>query len=377
LLCETLAGFRMDAALFDYELPPERIAQEPLPARDESRLLVVHRSSQTIEHRKFRDLLDYAKPTDLFFRNTAKVLPARIFARRPTGGRVECLLLRPAGKPSSNSKATSNEQWWCLLKPGKKLPEGAVFSVVNEFDATVLEKNAQAEYRVSFSLKNEGSVASMAENLGKMPLPPYIDREKNDPRDRSDRDRYQTVYAKSEKTVAAAAPTAGLHFTPALVKSIEDLGGHFHDLTLHVGMGTFKPLDEGSVESHQIHREIYEIPESAQKTLREAPEGGERRICIGTTSVRSVEDYLRNSGAVHSPVFTGEAALFLYPPCEFLGVDALITNFHLPKSTLLCLVSAFLKPGSTEGIAWLKEIYKEALAHDYRFLSYGDAMLIL
>lgn len=367
----------MDAALFDYELPPERIAQEPLPARDESRLLVVHRSSQTIEHRKFRDLLDYAKPTDLFFRNTAKVLPARIFARRPTGGRVECLLLRPAGKPSSDSKATSNEQWWCLLKPGKKLPEGAVFSVVNEFDATVLEKNAQAEYRVSFSLKNEGSVASMAENLGKMPLPPYIDREKNDPRDRSDRDRYQTVYAKSEKTVAAAAPTAGLHFTSALVKSIEDLGGHFHDLTLHVGMGTFKPLDEGSVESHQIHREIYEIPESAQKALREAPEGGERRICIGTTSVRSVEDYLRNSGAVHSPVFTGEAALFLYPPCEFLGVDALITNFHLPKSTLLCLVSAFLKPGSTEGIAWLKEIYKEALAHDYRFLSYGDAMLIL
>ena len=367
----------MDAALFDYELPPERIAQEPLPARDESRLLVVHRSSQTIEHRKFRDLLDYAKPTDLFFRNTAKVLPARIFARRPTGGRVECLLLRPAGKASSDSNKTSNEQWWCLLKPGKKLPEGAVFSVENELDATVLEKNAQAEYRVSFSMKNEGSVASMAENLGKMPLPPYIDREKNDPRDRSDRDRYQTVYAKSEKTVAAAAPTAGLHFTPALVKSIEGLGGQFHDLTLHVGMGTFKPLDEGSVESYQIHREIYEIPESAQKALREAPEGGERRICIGTTSVRSVEDYLRKCGTVQSPVFTGEAALFLYPPCAFLGVDALITNFHLPKSTLLCLASAFLKPGSTEGIAWLKDIYKEALAHDYRFLSYGDAMLIL
>ena len=367
----------MDAALFDYELPPDRIAQEPLPARDESRLLVVHRSSQTIEHRKFRDLLDYAKPTDLFFRNTAKVLPARIFARRPTGGRVECLLLRPAGKASSDSNKTSNEQWWCLLKPGKKLPEGAVFSVENELDATVLEKNAQAEYRVSFSMKNEGSVASMAENLGKMPLPPYIDREKNDPRDRSDRDRYQTVYAKSEKTVAAAAPTAGLHFTPALVKSIEGLGGQFHDLTLHVGMGTFKPMDEGSVESHQIHREIYEIPESAQKALREAPEGGERRICIGTTSVRSVEDYLRKCGTVHSPVFKGEAALFLYSPCEFLGVDALITNFHLPKSTLLCLVSAFLKPGSTEGIVWLKDIYKEALAHDYRFLSYGDAMLIL
>jgi len=367
----------MDAALFDYELPPERIAQEPLPARDDSRLLVVHRSSQTIEHRKFRDILEFTKPTDLFFRNTAKVLPARIFASRPTGGRVECLLLRPAGKASSDSKATSNEQWWCLLKPGKKLPEGAVFSVENEFDATVLGKNAQAEYRVSFSLRREGSVASLAENLGKMPLPPYIDREKNDPRDLFDRDRYQTVYAKSEKTVAAAAPTAGLHFTPELVKSIEDLGGQFHDLTLHVGMGTFKPLDEGSIESHQIHREIYEIPASAQKALREAQGRGERRICIGTTSVRTVEDYLRKCTAVHSPVFKDEAALFLYPPCEFLGVDALVTNFHLPKSTLLCLISAFLKPGSTEGIAWLKEIYKEAIAREYRFLSYGDAMLIL
>lgn len=374
---ETLAGFQMDAALFDYELPPERIAQEPLPARDDSRLLVVHRSSQTIEHRKFRDILEFTKPTDLFFRNTAKVLPARIFASRPTGGRVECLLLRPAGKASSDSKATSNEQWWCLLKPGKKLPEGAVFSVENEFDATVLGKNAQAEYRVNFSLRREGSVASLAENLGKMPLPPYIDREKNDPRDLFDRDRYQTVYAKSEKTVAAAAPTAGLHFTPELVKSIEDLGGQFHDLTLHVGMGTFKPLDEGSIESHQIHREIYEIPASAQKALREAQGRGERRICIGTTSVRTVEDYLRKCTAVHSPVFKDEAALFLYPPCEFLGVDALVTNFHLPKSTLLCLVSAFLKPGSTEGIAWLKEIYKEAIAREYRFLSYGDAMLIL
>ena len=374
---ETLAGFQMDAALFDYELPPERIAQEPLPARDDSRLLVVHRSSQTIEHRKFRDILEFTKPTDLFFRNTAKVLPARIFASRPTGGRVECLLLRPAGKASLDSKATSNEQWWCLLKPGKKLPEGAVFSVENEFDATVLGKNAQAEYRVNFSLRREGSVASLAENLGKMPLPPYIDREKNDPRDLFDRDRYQTVYAKSEKTVAAAAPTAGLHFTPELVKSIEDLGGQFHDLTLHVGMGTFKPLDEGSIESHQIHREIYEIPASAQKALREAQGRGERRICIGTTSVRTVEDYLRKCTAVHSPVFKDEAALFLYPPCEFLGVDALVTNFHLPKSTLLCLVSAFLKPGSTEGIAWLKEIYKEAIAREYRFLSYGDAMLIL
>ncbi len=368
----------MDAALFDYELPLERIAQEPLPLRDESRLLIVDRSSQSIEHRKFQDLPDYLKPTDLLFRNTAKVLPARIFASRPTGGRVECLLLRPAQEPSATTSGTVNEQWWCLLKPGKKLPAGSVFSIEDGFEGTVIEKNEQAEYRVEFVLNNGGSVAGMAENLGKMPLPPYIDREKDDPRDPYDKDRYQTVYAKSEKTVAAAAPTAGLHFTPNLVKIIEDLGSRFYDLTLHVGMGTFKPLDAGPVESHQIHREIYEIPKSAQKALLEASERGERRICIGTTSVRSVEDFLRKDYSdLQKPVFRDEAALFLYPPCRFLGVDALITNFHLPKSTLLCLVSAFLTPGSREGIPWLKEIYKEAIARDYRFLSYGDAMLIL
>lgn len=373
--CETLAGFQMDAALFDYELPTERIAQSALPVRDDSRLLVVHRSSRTIEHRKFRDLLEYARPTDLFFRNTAKVLPARIFASRPTGGRVECLLLRPAGSPSPDQ--ASCEQWWCLLKPGKKLPAGAVFSVSNVFTATVLEKNDLAEYRVEFNLAGKHSVASMAEELGKMPLPPYIQRERDDPRDSFDKSRYQTVYAQTERSVAAAAPTAGLHFTPELVDAIEQKGGQFHDLTLHVGMGTFKPLDEGEVESHQIHREIYEIPESAQRALREAPEQGKRRLCIGTTSVRSVEDYLRKSSGVPKSVFTSEASLFLYPPCEFKGVDGLITNFHLPKSTLLCLVSAFLTPGELEGIAWLKEIYKEAISLEYRFLSYGDAMLIL
>lgn len=375
--CETLAGFQMDAALFDYDLPTERIAQEPLPVRDDSRLLVVHRSDQTIEHRKFRDLLEYTRPTDLFFRNTAKVLPARVFASRPTGGRVECLLLRPAGEVSLDSLESPNEQWWCLLKPGKKLPAGSVFSIENIFTATVIEKNEQAEYRVEFYLNDRKSVASMAEELGKMPLPPYIGRERDDPRDSSDKNRYQTVYAQSEKTVAAAAPTAGLHFTPELVKAIEGHGGRFHDLTLHVGMGTFKPLDEGEVEAHQIHREIYEIPESAQRGLREALGRGERRICIGTTSVRSVEDYLKKSSYVHKSVYSDEAGLFLYPPCQFQGVDGLVTNFHLPKSTLLCLVSAFLTPGKTEGIAWLKEIYKEAIDRNYRFLSYGDAMLIL
>lgn len=363
----------METSLFDYDLPRERIAQQPAAERDASRLLVVHRQTRRIEHRRFSDLIEYIRPSDQLFRNAARVLPARIFARRPTGGRVECLLLRPGGpQPQSNS-----EDWWCLLKPGRKLPLGSTFAVEDVFSATVLEKNERAEYRVRFDLPQGASVARMAETFGKMPLPPYIERERDDARDREDKDRYQTIYAQSDKAVAAAAPTAGLHFTKALARSIENTGAVFHDLTLHVGMGTFKPLDDGAVEDHQIHRETYEIPAQAQRALRQAAEAGQRRICVGTTSMRSAEDYLRKTERVHESGFVGEAGLFLYPPATFLGADALITNFHMPKSTLLCLVSAFLSPGQTDGIDWIKTIYAEAIQKEYRFLSYGDAMLIL
>ena len=363
----------MKTSLFNYDLPRERIAQQPAAKRDASRLLVVHRENRTVEHRHFKDLIDYIHPSDQLFRNTARVLPARIFAFRPTGGRVECLLLKPDSSHSKNNC----EDWWCLLKPGRKLPVGSTFSLDDAFSATVEEKNDQAEYRIRFELPQGTSVAHIAENLGKMPLPPYIEREREDDRDRDDKDRYQTIYAHSEKAVAAAAPTAGLHFTEELTHSIESTGATFHDLTLHVGMGTFKPLDEGSVEDHEIHREIYEIPATAQQALRQASEDGQRRICIGTTSVRSVEDYIRKTDHVHNSGFTSEADLFLYPPVSFAGVDALITNFHMPKSTLLCLVSGFLSPRKTDGIDWLKSIYAEAIRMEYRFLSYGDAMLIL
>lgn len=363
----------METSLFDYDLPRERIAQQPAAERDASRLLVVHRKNQTIEHRHFSDLVEYIRPSDQLFRNAARVLPARIFAYRPTGGRVECLLLRP----DHSHAGSHSEDWWCLLKPGRKLPVGSTFAVDDVFSATVAEKNERAEYRVTFKLPQGTSIARIAESLGKMPLPPYIERERDDDRDPDDKDRYQTIYAHSEKAVAAAAPTAGLHFTESLAHSIEATGAVFHDLTLHVGMGTFKPLDEGSVEDHEIHREIYEIPASAQRALREAPKKQQRRICVGTTSVRTVEDYLRKTDRIHKTGFVDEAGLFLYPPASFLGVDALITNFHMPKSTLLCLVSAFLSPGKTDGIDWLKRIYAEAIRMEYRFLSYGDAMLIL
>ena len=357
----------MDSALFDYHLPPERIAQEPADRRDASRLLVAHRADRRVEHRTFAEITRYLGGNDLIFRNNAKVLPARLYAHRPTGGRVECLLLRPA--------SDDGLEWWTLLRPGKRLPPGATFESPERFAATVVEKSEQAEYRVRFELRLHASVAEMAEALGKMPLPPYIDRGREDHRDRSDKDRYQTVYAASDRSVAAAAPTAGLHFTPEIIARLEAEGARFHDLSLHVGMGTFKPLEAERIEDHQIHREIYDVSPSTQAALRE-PEG-RRRVCIGTTSVRTVEDYLQKTDRLHPDGFTGEAGLFVYPPYIFQGTDALLTNFHLPKSTLLCLVSAFLDPGGTTGIDWLKALYAEAIERQYRFLSYGDAMLIL
>lgn len=357
----------MDSSLFDYHLPDERIAQEPAARRDASRLLVVHRAAGRIEHRRFTDLPNYLGGGDSIFRNNARVLPARLFAQRPAGGAAECLLLRPA--------TNDGLEWWTLLRPGKKLPVGSTFAHHGYFSASVEEKNEKAEYRVRFALERHASVAALAEELGKMPLPPYIARERTDERDSYDKERYQTIYAAADKSVAAAAPTAGLHFTPQIVEQLTQKGACFHDLALHVGMGTFKPLQTEKIEDHQIHREIYEISESTQQALRDP--STRRKVCVGTTSVRSIEDYFAKSSGLVPGTFTSEAGIFIYPPRGFQGVNALITNFHQPNSTLLCLVSAFLDPHGTSGIAWLKEIYEEAIFLEYRFLSYGDAMLIL
>ncbi len=371
----------METSLFDYDLPAERIAQKPVEKRDASKLLVVNRRRQQIEHRCFRDLPDYLLPTDKIFRNKAKVLPARLFANRPTGGQVECLLLRQAQRKELEvrpvARSSTSEAWWCLLKPGKRLPNGSTFSKDDFFEAEVLEKNRNAEYLISFRLKKHASTREMAQELGKMPLPPYISRRKNDERDSEDRNRYQTVYADSEKQVAAAAPTAGLHFTPELNMVLSKQGISFHDLILHVGMGTFKPLEAETIEEHEIHRETYEIPTATQKALFEAVKQQQRRIAVGTTSVRSIEDFLAKKDQPEDSPFIDEAGLFIFPPYTFKGVDALITNFHLPRSTLLCLVASFLIPGRNDGIHWLKEIYAEAISENYRFLSYGDAMLIV
>lgn len=385
--------------LFDYPLPERLIAQQPAQRRDESRLLVVDRSNRTLAHRQFRDLPDYLRATDTLIRNNAAVIPARLHATRPSGGRVECLLLRPAANVASTppSAPTSppfippcqvsgfrsqvSDDWWCLLRPGKKLPVGATFGIDGLFTATVREKTDDGPCRVAFET-TAGDILAVANRIGEMPLPPYIANRENDASRTVDRERYQTVYADRGHQVAAAAPTAGLHFTPELLATLAGRGVGFADLTLHVGLGTFRPIAVERVEDHAIHREIYEMPVATQQVVL-APPG--RRVAVGTTSVRSVEDFLAKrerdaappagAGALHP--FVGEADIFIFPPRAFLGVDALITNFHQPRSTLLCLVSAFLTPGSTDGIAWLKEIYAEAVAREYRFFSYGDAMLIL
>lgn len=354
----------MKTDLFDYPLPDRLIAQQPADRRDASRLLVVHRAEHRIEHRHFRDLPEYLRTGDCLFRNNAAVIPARLHAMRPTGGQVECLLLRPA--------AVANE-WWCLVRPGKKLPAGATFGIDGVFAATVREKTDDGPVRVAFATP-DGDILAVANRIGDMPLPPYITGHDNAAARAIDRERYQTVYADRAHQVAAAAPTAGLHFTPELLAQLSAQGIATADLTLHVGLGTFRPIATEHIEDHPIHREVYEIPAGTQQALFK-PAG--RRVAVGTTSVRTIEHYLSLHPTPTGRDFLGEADLFIYPPRSFRGVDALITNFHQPRSTLLCLVSAFLAPGSADGIAWLKEIYAEAVAREYRFFSYGDAMLVL
>ncbi|HWA86567.1 MAG TPA: tRNA preQ1(34) S-adenosylmethionine ribosyltransferase-isomerase QueA [Opitutus sp.] len=360
--------------LFDYDLPPRLIAQTPAERRDQSRLLVVDRAAHTIAHRRFADLPQFLRAGDTLFRNNAAVLPARLHARRPTGGQVECFLLRPL--------ETDEQTWRCLIKPGRKLPVGARFAGDGEaFSGEIVAREPDGSALVRFSTPSNESIVSIANRLGDVPLPPYIRRDDASPDHDAERardlERYQTVYADRAHPVAVAAPTAGLHFTPELLAALSAQGVRTADLTLHVGVGTFKPITTATVESHAIHHEFYEISAATQRALFPPLSG--RRIAVGTTSVRTIEDFL----ASHPLPLAGaqprvaEASIFIYPPRHFAGVDALITNFHLPRSTLLCLVAAFLSPGSTEGIAWLQAIYAEAIARDYRFLSYGDAMLIL
>lgn len=354
---------------FDYVLPPELVAQTPAERRDGSRLLVVNRAARTMEHRMFGDLPDFLRPGDTLFRNNASVLPARLLGKRATGGKVECFLLK-----KEDSLHEGAEAWRCLVRPGRRLPVGATFEAADGvLSGTVASVFGDGSVLVRFDSRG-GSVVEVANRAGEIPLPPYIERKDASHRE-EDRERYQTVYADSHRQVAVAAPTAGLHFTPGLLDRIQAKGVRTADLTLHVGPGTFRPIATETIEAHPIHSELYEIPVETQRALFPPLPG--RRVAVGTTSVRSVEDFLAHHQAPLDHAYMGEASLFIYPPWTFKGVDVLITNFHQPRSTLLCLVAAFLAPGSTEAIGWLMEIYAEAVSLRYRFFSYGDAMLII
>lgn len=355
--------------LFDYSLPPHLVAQTPAARRDQSRLLVVDRAKRSLAHHVFADLPQFLRAGDTLFRNNAAVLPARLHAQRPTGGQVECFLLRPVD---------GERTWRCLVKPGRRLPVGATFAEpTGAFTGEIVAKEADGSALVRFRTRDGDPITAVANRLGEVPLPPYIERDDPAAERAQDVERYQTVYANRDRQVAVAAPTAGLHFTTELFTTLEERGVKTADMTLHVGLGTFKPISTATVEEHAIHREVYEIPTVTQQALFPPLTG--RRVAVGTTSVRTIEDFLAKHAAPLPGEITcaDEAGIFIYPPRTFRGVDALITNFHQPRSTLLCLVAAFLAPGSTDGVAWMREIYAEAIAREYRFFSYGDAMLIL
>ena len=355
---------------FDFELPEELIAQTPAAERDQSRLLVLNRDSGRIEHRKFRDLVDYLLAGDLLVLNNSRVMPARLAGRNSrTGGEFEILLL----------EALSRNDWWTLLRPGKRARLGTEIVLLDRqgnaspVHAIVLAKNIEGHCRLRFH--GTADLTSLLSELGRVPLPPYIHRDDSADAESVDhRDRYQTVYAR--ETGSVAAPTAGLHFTRAFLKEIRSRGVEVCEVTLHVGLGTFAPVKTESVAAHPMHAEHFFLSEPAVRAIVETQRRGGRIVAVGTTSVRVLE-----SAAAQNPgrlaAGEGRTRLFIYPPFKFQVVDMLLTNFHVPRSTLLMLVSAFAAPGETHGRETILAAYAEAARERYRFFSYGDAMLLL
>jgi S-adenosylmethionine:tRNA ribosyltransferase-isomerase len=335
---------------FDYNLPEELIAQTPLDKRDESRLLIYHRKSKQMEHRVFRDISEYLYPGDCLVINDTKVLPAKLLGQREdTGGKMEFVLLR----------REKQDTWRVLVKPGKRAQVGTRFVFGNGLlKAEVLSVTEGGGRIVRFFF--EGIFEEVLDKVGLMPLPPYIHEELKD------RNRYQTVYAKFMGS--AAAPTAGLHFTPELLKQLEGKGIEVARITLHVGLGTFRPVKAEDIQEHVMHKEVYEVTPEAAYKINEAKKAGNRIIAVGTTSLRTLESIADQNGYVKPG--NGETGIFIYPGYQMKTVDALITNFHLPKSTLLMLVCALA------GRKEMLSVYREAIERRYRFFSFGDAMFI-
>lgn len=340
----------MKTSDFYYDLPEKLIAQTPVEPRNSSRLMVLPRNGGEIKHKHFYDLPEFLKPGDCLVLNNTRVLPARLYGtREDTGAVVEFVLLRQHG----------NKLWECLAGPGKKAKTGYKFKFSDKLTATVTDVLEDGNRMIEFAC--EGDFFAVLDEVGQMPLPPYI-KEKL-----KDKERYQTVYSKDAGS--AAAPTAGLHFTKEMLESIKAMGVNIAYVTLHVGLGTFRPVKVEDVTQHKMHTEHYYIPEEAAKTINETRKNGGRVICVGTTSCRTVESCAKKYGEIKE--CSGDTDIFIYPGFEFKCMDGLITNFHLPESTLIMLVSAFA------GYDNVMNAYNTAVKERYRFFSFGDAMLIL
>ncbi len=341
----------MNVTDFDYDLPEELIAQHPNAKRDESRLLVLNKQKQTIEHKIFKDIIEYLEPGDCLVINNTKVIPARLYGiKQPTGANVEFLLL--------NRK--KDDIWEVMVRPGRKLLQGTKVSFGNGIlEANILEVLPNGSRLVKFNYK--GIFNEILDKIGLMPLPPYIKETLKQ------KDRYQTVYAKYEGS--AAAPTAGLHFTEELLQKIKLKGIEIANVTLHVGIGTFRPVKVEKVEEHQMHTEHYYIKQEDAEKINQAKRNKKRVIACGTTSCRVLESVANKNGMVKEA--EGDTNIFIYPGYQFKCIDSLITNFHLPKSTLIMLVSALA------GRDYIMQAYQEAVKEKYKFFSFGDAMLIM
>lgn len=339
----------MKVSDFNYFLPEELIAQVPIKDRDASRLMVLNKKEKTLEHKEFKDIIDYLEPGDCLVRNNTKVIPARLYGKKETGANVEFLLL----------KNIEGDIWESIVRPGNKLHVGTkVIFGDGKLVAEVLDIMPGGTRKVKFEY--DGIFNEILDEIGLMPLPPYIHESLKD------RDRYQTVYAKYNGS--AAAPTAGLHFTDELLKRIEEKGVDIANVTLHVGIGTFRPVKEDEVEKHDMHSEHFYIKEEDAEKINKAKRNGKRVIAVGTTSCRVLESVADENGMVHQT--ENDTKIFIYPGYKFKCMDALITNFHLPQSTLLMLVSAF------SDREFILKAYEEAVKEKYRFFSFGDAMFI-
>ena len=339
----------MDISDFDYDLPEERIAQTPLEPRDSARLMVLHPKEHTMEHRYFYELGDFLRSGDVLVFNDTRVIPARLIgARSQTGGKVEVFLLRQIDK----------DQWEVLVKPGKKARVGSVIQFSDELSCEIIADTDFGGRIVRFIY--HGIFEEILDRLGSMPLPPYIHEKLED------RERYQTIYSRVKGS--AAAPTAGLHFTKNLMERLHEQGIQFGFITLHVGLGTFRPVHVDVIEDHVMHREFYSVPTETAELIQRAKLEGRRVVAVGTTSIRTLEASAANTG--HVEAGSGWTDIFIYPGYEFKVVDAVITNFHLPKSTLIMLISAFA------GRTFTLEAYRTAVEEQYRFFSFGDAMFI-